>query len=195
MSKTTPARGNATRQANKEIRRQRILDTARELIATHGFDAFTLSELAAQSSVSIPTIHNLFGKKFDIFRELCTEMVERVGEVMSEPEARNPVEGAEIFIDSLHDLFRRDEAFYRAAFVAGERTGLFEHELSSGIFNKSLKIAKQTCASARDDGYLQGKIKTELLARQLLGCSGGRLPSSATRNDQLECFGPSLRMW
>ena len=106
MNAATPARGNATRQANKELRRQRILDVARELIAREGFDDFTLSELAARSGVSVPTIHNLFGRKYDIFRELCTEMVVRIEEVMASPDLTDPIASAEAFIDSLLNLYR-----------------------------------------------------------------------------------------
>ncbi|BFM14112.1 hypothetical protein R50073_02950 [Maricurvus nonylphenolicus] len=170
MSKSGVAKGNKTRQANKEMRRQRILGIARELIAAQGFEDFTISDLAAKAEVSIPTIHNLFGKKYDIFQELCGEMVVRIGEVVSQPELVDPIEAAEAFIDNLLDLYRNDEAFYRAAFVAGERTKLFEHELPAGIFNKSLDIAKQICASAVEHGYLQGNIDTDWLAEQLFGC-------------------------
>ncbi len=164
------ARGNATRQANKELRRQRILDLARDMIANHGFEALTISDLAKQSGVSIPTIHNLFGKKHDIFEELCSEMVVKIEQVISQPEASDPIDAAEIFIDNLLDLYRKDEAFYRAAFVAGERINLFEHQLPSGIFNKSLKIGRQICASAKEKGYLKGEIDNDWLAEQLFGC-------------------------
>lgn len=164
------ARGNATRQANKELRRQRILDLARDMIANHGFEALTISDLAKQSGVSIPTIHNLFGKKHDIFEELCSEMVVRIEQVISQPEVKDPIDAAEIFIDNLLDLYRKDEAFYRAAFVAGERINLFEHQLPTGIFNKSLKIGRQICASAKENGYLKGEINSDWLAEQLFGC-------------------------
>ena len=170
MSNTAVARGNATRQANKQLRRQRILDEARHLIATKGFEAFTLSELAANAEVSGPTIHNLFGKKYDIFQELVEQMVVTIGTVMATPEAGDPIEGAEVFTDNLLELFKQDEAFYRAAFVAGERIKLFEHELPSGIFNKSLQIAERICASAKANGFLRGNIPTARLAEQLFGC-------------------------
>lgn len=170
MSKSGVAKGNKTRQANKEMRRQRILGIARDMIAAKGFEDFTISDLATQAEVSIPTIHNLFGKKYDIFQELCGEMVVRIGEVINQPELTDPIEAAEAFIDNLLDLYRHDEAFYRAAFVAGERTKLFEHELPAGIFNKSLNIAKHICASAVEQGYLQGNINTDWLAEQLFGC-------------------------
>ena len=114
-------KGNATRQANKARRRQAILDTARELIASQGFEAFTISALASRAGVSIPTVHNLFGKKQDIVEELVGELVTRIDEVLAQPEHRDPIASTEAFIDKLLALYREDEAFYRAAFMAGER--------------------------------------------------------------------------
>ena len=61
---------NSTRQANKILRRNRILNIAKHLIASEGLEAFTLSQLADKAGVSVPTIHNLFGKKSDIYQEL-----------------------------------------------------------------------------------------------------------------------------
>jgi len=169
MSAKQIARGNATRQANKELRRQHILDIARDLIATRGLDDFTLKELAIGADVSLPTIHNLFGKKYDIFEELCSEMVVRVEAVLSSPEMIDPIQASEAFIDKLLELFRQDEAFYRAAFVAGEKTGLFEHDPKSGIFAKSLKISVNLCRRAKENGYLQGQVDTHCLAEHLFG--------------------------
>lgn len=170
MNQTNPARGNSTRQANKALRKQKILDEARNLIATRGFEAFTLSELATRAGVSIPTIHNLFGKKQEVFEALCSEMVVRVDQTVSNPDLVDPIEAAEAFIDNLLALYRNDEAFYRAAFLAGDRSGLFEHQLPSGIFNRSLSIARQMCQDAVDNGYIVNSINLDWLAEQLFGC-------------------------
>ena len=63
MKKSSKALGNATRQANKKLRRERIFDIAKRLIASKGVEDFTISELANEAGVTTPTIHNLFGKK------------------------------------------------------------------------------------------------------------------------------------
>ncbi|MGI9288747.1 MAG: TetR/AcrR family transcriptional regulator [Pseudomonadales bacterium] len=170
MSKTSVARGNKTRQTNKELRRQRILDIAREQIASRGFEAFTLKDLAAEAEVTVPTVHNLFGKKYDIYRELCTEMVVRIEQVLSNPEISDPIMAIEAFVDNLLSLYRDDEAFYRAAFVAGERAGLFEHDLPTGIYNMSLKIAENLCRQAKENGFLKGRVDSGILAEQLFSC-------------------------
>lgn len=124
MSSPVVARGNVTRQANKKLRRQRILDIAKTLIASQGFEAFTLSQLAREAGVSTPTIHNLFGKKDDIFQELVSQMVDTIGLALSNPDMSDPIEGAEVFTDNLLQLYKQDEAFYRSAFMAADRTGL-----------------------------------------------------------------------
>lgn len=170
MKSRATAPGHATRQANKERRRQKILNVARDLIASQGFDAFTISELASRSGVSIPTIHNLFGKKQDIVQELFGELVARIDVVLAQPDIVDPVTSTEVFVDSLLALYRDDEAFYRAAFMAGERLGLFEHEMSSGIFKKSLQIAERLCIQARENGFLEGRLNSRWMAEQLFGC-------------------------
>jgi len=170
MSSPTLARGNVTRQANKKLRRQRILDIAKHLIASQGFEAFTLSQLAKEAGVSTPTIHNLFGKKDDIFQELVSQMVNTISLALSNPDMSDPIEGAEVFTDNLLRLYKQDEAFYRSAFMAADRTGLFDHKLPDGIFHQSLQIAERLCTEAKENGFLKGNIATGTLAEQLFAC-------------------------
>ena len=170
MADKVTAPGHTTRQANKLLRRQKILAVAKDLIASQGFEAFTISELATRSEVTIPTIHNLFGKKEDIVRELCEVLVTRINQVLAQPDLIDPVKSAEAFIDNLLALYREDEAFYRAAFMAAERSGLLEHEASNGIFSQSLHIAERLCIQARDNGFLQGRLDSRWMAEQLFGC-------------------------
>lgn len=167
MAVKMEAPGHATRQANKALRRQRILGVARELIASKGFDAFTISELADQSGVSTPTVHNLFGRKNDIVLELFRDLVTRIDQVLAEPDLADPITSTEAFIDNLLELYTGDEAFYRAAFLGGERLGLFEHEMSDGIFRKSLGVAQRLCQRAQEQGYLEGRIDAGHMAEQL----------------------------
>ena len=170
MSSPTLARGNITRQANKKLRRQRILDIAKHLIASQGFEAFTLSHLAKEAGVSTPTIPNLFGKKDNIFQELVSQMVNTISLALSNPDVSDPIEGAEVFTDNLLRLYKQDEAFYRSAFMAADRTGLFDHKLPNGIFHQSLQIAERLCTEAKENGFLKGNIATGTLAEQLFAC-------------------------
>ena len=160
--------------ANKERRKARILSEARNLIAEEGFDALTISELAVRSEVTIPTVHNLLGKKNDIVLAVFRGLVDNIDAVLAEPDLIDPVLVSEVFIDKIVALYGSDEVFYRAAFLGGERLGLFEHEMSDGIFAKSIRVAERLCQRALDRGYLLGRIDSSLLAQQLFGAQ--RLP-------------------
>ena len=168
------ARGQTTRLANKERRKARILSEARNLIAEEGFDALTISELAARSEVTIPTVHNLLGKKNDIVLAVFRGLVDNIDAVLAEPDLIDPVLVSEVLIDKIISLYGSDEVFYRAAFLGGERLGLFEHELSDGVFAKSIRVAERLCRRALAQDYLCGRIDTALLAQQLFGAQ--RLP-------------------
>jgi len=170
MSAKAIARGSATRTANMNKRRELILSCAGSIIAKEGIEALTLPKLATEAAVTIPTIHNLFGKKSDIFQKLVEEMVARIGQALSSQDVSEPITAAVTFIDNLLALYSSNEDLYKAAFVAGERNKLFEHELPTGIFAKSLQLTTQVCRHAQDNGFLEGNIKTEYLAKELFGC-------------------------
>lgn len=164
------ARGSITRAANVNKRKHIILERAGDIIANHGVDALTMSKLALAADVTVPTIHNLFGKKADIFEKLVVEMVERVEKALADLVLSDPIIASEAFIDKLIALFRANEGLYKAAFVAGENTKIFDQKLPGGIFQTSLDICSKVCQKGLDDGYLLGSIRTEVLARQVFGC-------------------------
>lgn len=163
------ARGTATRTANKLARKARILNCARDIIATQGYDALTLSQLATDAEVTIPTIHNLLGKKSQIIEHLVGDVVSRISEVLSQQSKDDPIVAIQVFTEELISLYAQDEALYKAAFVAGERAKLFEHLSPDGIFMRSVRLAAQVCEDAKTKGYLKGDIETNILAEQLFG--------------------------
>jgi len=170
MPTKTLARGSATRTANKLRRKERILACARQIIATQGYDALTLSQLATDAEVTIPTIHNLLGKKSQIIEHLVGDVVLRIGQVLSHQTGDDPILAVQVFTEELISLYARDEILYKAAFVAGERAKLFEHQSPQGIFMRSLGLATHVCEDAKVKGYLKGEIEANILAEQLFGC-------------------------
>jgi len=50
----------------REERKQRILEVARDLIADRGYEGVTMRDLADASLVSVPTLYNLFGGKQEL---------------------------------------------------------------------------------------------------------------------------------
>ncbi len=170
MNNKNLARGSATRTKNKELRRARILSCAGSLITEYGFDGFTLTQLAEEADVTVPTIHNLIGKKADLYRLLVEDMIQRTDQLISRQNNSDPIESVERFIDGLMALYAQDENLYKAAFIAGEQAKMFEHELSNGIYQKALELAKRVCLDAAEAGYLRGNVAMPQLAAQLFSC-------------------------
>lgn len=52
-----------------EARRRQILEAARGIIETQGYDALTMRILAVESGVTVPTIYNLIGNKEQVLFE------------------------------------------------------------------------------------------------------------------------------
>ena len=140
MKKPVKALGNETRQANKKLRRERIFNIAKRLIAEKGLEDFTISELAEEAGVTTPTIHNLFGKKSDIIRELVSNLIEQMqGNVLNPP--IDPIENAKFFVDNVVALFEQDADFYRAAFMSAEQVKLFDPRIPDGLFQRAQQLA------------------------------------------------------
>jgi AcrR family transcriptional regulator len=170
MTRKNPARGSATRTANMNKRREQILTCAGNIIASEGVEAFTLHRLAQEAEVTVPTIHNLIGKKSDVVKRLVDETLIRVEEAFNDQVMSDPITAVETFIDQLMDLFSSNEDLYRAAFIAGEQAKLFEHVKPTGIFSKSLQLTIQVIEHAQAEGYLEGRINTHRLAQEIFGC-------------------------
>jgi AcrR family transcriptional regulator len=140
MKESGEALGNVTRQANKKLRRERIFNIAKRLIAAKGLEEFTISELADEAGVTTPTIHNLFGKKSDIIRELVSNLIEQMqGNVLNPP--IDPIENAKFFVDNVVALFEQDTDFYRAAFMSAEQVKLFDPRIPDGLFQRAQQLA------------------------------------------------------
>lgn len=71
---TTP---RSRREANVATRRQRILESARSLLAEAGQDGLSMRKLAKEAGLSVTTLYNLVGSREDILRALIDDSAER----------------------------------------------------------------------------------------------------------------------
>ena len=63
--------GNPTlRQSQKEATRQRVLDAARELFDTYGYQGTTIREIARRAQVSVGSVFTTFASKGEILSEV-----------------------------------------------------------------------------------------------------------------------------
>ena len=157
------------RTKNKAKRRDTILREARTLIASEGFEALKIRDLAARAGLTVPTIYNLIGGKREILAVMIEQLVEQL-RIIQDRAGTEDVEAA--FAKQINDLadhFATDEAFFRAAFIAGDRSGLFEQSSDQGIFARFVRQPIDACARAVEAGLLRGDIAPEILGPQIYG--------------------------
>jgi len=170
MSENMLKSTETTRSTNMAKRRALILSHARNVIANEGFDALKLRDLAARAGITVPTIYNLIGGKSDILALIIEDLITRL-EVVHESARYGNVENVfEAQIDTRLELFAKDESYYRAAYIAGDRIGLFEQSSPSGLYARSLRLTTSSCKKATEAGLLCGHISSEQLGRQIYGC-------------------------
>ena len=165
MKKPVKALGNVTRQANKKLRRERIFNIAMRLIAEKGLEDFTISELAEEAGVTTPTIHNLFGKKSDIIKELVSNLIEQMQGVTRNPPA-DPIENTKFFVNSVAAVFEQNTDFYRAAFMSAEQVRLFDPTIPDGLFQRARQLAAPR-KEWYESGLLLGNIEPSTIMKKV----------------------------
>ena len=160
----------STRSKNMAKRREAILREARAIIADEGFEALKIRSLAARADLTVPTIYNLVGGKNEILAVIIDEMVVQLRAIQDSARIDPVEESFAKLIEDLADHFASDEAFFRAAFIAGDRSGLFEQSSVEGIFAQFVQQPIEACARAVKAGLLRGQIAPEILGPQIYGC-------------------------
>lgn len=169
MDTTTLTAESSARITNKQKRKERILVAARQTIARKGFDALKLRDLAISADVTVPTIYNLIGGKPDILNLIISDLLIKIEKAQGNIETSEIETAFEKQIDRLAALFATDEDYYRAAFIAGDRSGLFEHDSETGVFAKFVARPIAICREAKIKGLLLGEISSEQLGEHVYG--------------------------
>jgi len=166
MKAPIKALGNVTRQANKKLRRERIFTIAKRLIAEKGLEDFTISELAEEAGVTTPTIHNLFGKKSDIIKELVSNLIEEMQSIFLHNPPIDPIENAKFFIDSMVAAYEQDTNFYRAALMSAEQVRLFDPRIPDGLFHQAEELAAPR-KEWYESGLFLGNIESSTIMKRV----------------------------
>jgi AcrR family transcriptional regulator len=82
------------KEREREEIRRKILDAARELFMTEGYERVTMRRIADAIEYSATTIYNHFEDKDDLVQALCAEDFARLFEhLQQQPPAADPIEG------------------------------------------------------------------------------------------------------
>lgn len=147
---------------HKSERRTRILATARQQLAKHGYDGLTMRDLAQAARVSVPTLYNLFGGKDAILAAAMAESVERVASLVV-PEDTSHFRRAMIGFDTGMAMIADAPDFYRRLiplFMTSPEAQPIRHRTELGF----LALMTANLAAARDAGQLASWANPRVVA-------------------------------
>jgi len=153
-----------TREEAKEIRRNRILGAARDLIRETEKTRFSMRTLAERSGVSLVTPYNLFGSKQAIMGALLDEDMDIYGRSLSRSR-KDPLDRIFRAVTLGTHYFGQDEGYYRAVLMAVYADG--GNEYRSKFSGPRLALWRSLVNGAIDAGYLRRDTDTRVLAYHL----------------------------
>ncbi len=153
-------------EEHKSERRERILAAARKLVATRGYDALTMRDLAVAARVSVPTLYNLFGSKDAI---LVAEIESSVLRIAAAPRIGNSffergMAGFEVgtaIVESQPELFR---AAMRM-FLTSPGTGVAA--MRRRIEDANIAVMAANLVAAQAAGQLADWAEPAIVARHM----------------------------
>lgn len=151
------------RELNMRRRRERMSLSAAQIIVDEGIDNLTLSKVAAMSDLTVPTIHNLFGKKRDIYTYLAKQVSDWMVNHVNVLNSAKTFDDMESGINLLVETVQIREVEFKAGLLAGERysrPGMVEVP-----YNMASTMTATKFASLFKSGVLVGKIAPECMAK------------------------------
>jgi AcrR family transcriptional regulator len=102
------------RVQQKAERRTRILNAAREIIATKGYEALTMRELASAAGVTVPTIYNLIGSKDELLLAAIQEQTANFIDAIESSARQTPASRIISVVEHCVDELLRLPDYYRS---------------------------------------------------------------------------------
>ncbi len=149
-----------------ELRRERILDLARDIIAEKGFDGLNLRDLAEKAGVTKPTIYNLIGDKETLIHSLFEDTVSPFERLTFIPNPKDPISGIESIIDIFIGRLKENESYHRAELLTRVRLEHAGDPVALDHFSRSEKLAIEVYAKVQKAGMSRGQLSSQQLGTQ-----------------------------
>jgi AcrR family transcriptional regulator len=147
------------REANTAARRQRILESARTLLAEAGQEGLSMRKLAREADVSVTTLYNLVGSREDILRALIEDSAERFESTVTVPASGGDSLARTVrAFDSVLRYLVDDAAILKPLIVANFATGYGE-ELKKADRGLYIRGAKESVRECLEDALAEGQIR------------------------------------
>jgi AcrR family transcriptional regulator len=168
------------REQNRSEQRQRILDAARSLFATRGFEQVTMADVAQGAGVARATVFNYFPSKYALVEAITVEvltywhgMLERA---LADHRSSTPALVRALF-DHMGLGIQQFHGFYRGVFreIVKIRVGLDEGGDAQRVGDAAFLELTRLMARGQQRGELSREHAAEDLARAFDSLSNGTI--------------------
>ncbi len=164
-----------TRDAKAAATKDRILDAARELFQSEGFECVTIEKLAQEAQVSMPTIYSLFQSKRGILRVLMDDVLPADQLAALVARTRQEISAKELLMISakisrqMYDAERAQMNIFRGASVLAPEFKELENERERRRYQRQ---EEGVCMMAKNKSLIKGLSLSK--ARDILWAFTGR---------------------
>lgn len=157
------------RHTNMQLRRDRILDGARGLLAERGYEGFSNNDLCKAAGVTAPTLYNLIGSKNDILIALMNKSTDELEQSLIGNDDLAAVAFIEGIAFEAAKLAANDGSFFRASVIALDQISEPQARDSAErqISERRIAVAVRGCLKALEEGLLRGDIPSADLGTQM----------------------------
>lgn len=152
------------------LRRRRILDAARSILAESGYDKFSIRILAARSCVTAPTIYHLIGGKAEVINVLVQEMATSINSAQIFKPSIDPITSVGVMMQRIASFIAEDESYYRELLIAWEIQQRFENFEPSGTSGLSLRSISTVVDAAKEASLLRDDVDLQFLRLHIWNC-------------------------
>ena len=155
--------------------RERILDAARELFVTEGYDGVTMRKVAEKIEYSPTAIYVYFKDKEELFRELCHEDYARLAEVfMSSAMSTEPIQRLKQIGQIYVEFGMRNPNHYKFMFMTphpAHQLDDVDREMHGNPERDAYAFLKWAVQQAIDAGGFREELKDAEVISQTLWAS------------------------
>lgn len=97
------------REKGKQRRRSRILDAARQILASEGLAGLSTRKLAEAAELSVHTLYKLVGNKEDILAAVMKDNHDRVEASILQVQSEHPIDQIFALVQSTYEILKHDQ--------------------------------------------------------------------------------------
>ena len=187
------------RTEQKAERRERILESAREMIGKRGYESLTMRDLAHAARVTVPTIYNLIGGKEVVLFAAIEEQTARFVSAFASDANASAASRVLTVVDSCTREILRMPRYYRSLLGILLQSEM-AHQIRDHVDRVLIGEFETALAQMRDAGELAEWADPFTLARSLtvqleftsMGWAGGEVESE--RLEDAAVYGVGLML-